>query len=111
MKIANLLTALPDATNAERFEPLLTQANWRLERITSLGQTTPPGEWLEQACAEWVLLLAGAAQLRFAGEEPQSLQPGDSVLIPAHQQHRVEWTDPARPTLWLALHYQADAAD
>ena len=28
-------------------------------------------------------------------------------LIPAHRRHRVEWTDPEAPTVWLALHYPA----
>jgi cupin 2 domain-containing protein len=28
------------------------------------------------------------------------------VHIPAHRRHRVEWTDPGQPTIWLGLHYQ-----
>jgi stress response protein YsnF len=31
--------------------------------------------------------------------------PGDRLLIPAGASHRVEWTDPGRPTVWLAMHY------
>ena len=27
------------------------------------------------------------------------------VNIPAHRRHRVEWTDPHEPTIWLAVHY------
>jgi cupin 2 domain-containing protein len=32
--------------------------------------------------------------------------PGDHVHIPAHRRHRVEWTDPAQPTVWLAVHHR-----
>jgi cupin 2 domain-containing protein len=53
-----------------------------------------------------VALLSGAAGLRFEDEaEPRVLAPGDHLLIPAHRRHRVEWTDPETPTVWLALHY------
>jgi len=53
-----------------------------------------------------VLLLAGAARLRFADEAaPRSLKAGDFVDIAAHRRHRVEWTDPGQSTVWLALHY------
>jgi cupin 2 domain-containing protein len=53
-----------------------------------------------------VLLLAGAAGLLFEGEPaPRPLKAGDYLLIRAGQRHRVERTDPAQPTLWLAVHY------
>jgi cupin 2 domain-containing protein len=53
-----------------------------------------------------VLLLKGAALLRFADEaEPRRLMPGDFVEIAPHRRHRVDWTDPERPTLWLAVFY------
>jgi len=29
---------------------------------------------------------------------------GDHLLIPAGERHRVEATDPAGPTVWLAVH-------
>jgi cupin 2 domain-containing protein len=45
--------------------------------------------------------------LRFEDEpEPRLLRPGDYLLIPAYRRHRVEWTDPTQPTVWLALHYR-----
>jgi cupin 2 domain-containing protein len=78
----------------------------RLERIVSTGHATPVGEWLAQERDEWVLVLRGGARLHFEGEaEPRVLRPGDHVVIPAGRRHRVEWTDPSEPTVWLALHY------
>ena len=54
-----------------------------------------------------MLVLSGSAGLRFEDEEqPRKLHPGDYVNIPAHRRHRVEWTDPHQPTVWLALHYK-----
>jgi len=100
----NLLADLPARLGEETFVALLDRPGVRLERIVSTGQATPPGEWLSQAHEEWVLLLKGAAILTLEGEAPLMLGPGDHVLIPADLRHRVYWTDPRAPTVWLALH-------
>ncbi len=106
MIVSNLLANLPADRNREAFEPLLENAALRLERIVSYGQATPPGEWYDQPRHEWVLLLLGAAKLLIAGEPgPRELGPGDHVLLPAGCRHRVEWTHPDEPTVWLALHF------
>ena len=76
-------------------------------RIASLGQADPEGRWYDQAEAEFVLLLAGAARLGFADGTERDLAPGDWAVIPARCRHRVAWTDPARETLWLAVHLPA----
>jgi cupin 2 domain-containing protein len=105
----NLLNNLPSALPDEVTEVLLRGAGgFRLERIVSHGQASPPGFWYDQNEHEWVLLLEGAAGLRF-GDEPavRELGPGDSVLIPAHRRHRVEWTRADAPTVWLALFWEA----
>ena len=102
----NLLRDLPDAGTAEITESLVVRPGMRIERIVSFGQASPPDFWYDQEEAEWVLLLAGAARLRFADEpEERLLGPGDWVEIATHRRHRVEWTDPARPTVWLAVFY------
>ena len=102
----NLLSPLPDAAAGEQFEVLLSQPGLRIARIVSLGQTSPPGFWYDQAESECVLLLSGAAQLRFADEaEPRRLRPGDWLDIASHRRHRVDWTDPATATVWLAVFY------
>jgi len=104
--VANLFAALPAEIPAEIFQVLLETRDFRLERIVSAGQATPPGAWYDQDTHEWVVLLTGGAGLRFEDEaEPRVLRPGDYLLIQAHRRHRVEWTDPAQPTVWLALHY------
>ena len=55
---------------------------------------------------EWVVLLAGEALLRFEDEsEARRLRAGDWLLIEAMRRHRVEWTTPATPTVWLAVHH------
>jgi cupin 2 domain-containing protein len=45
--------------------------------------------------------------LRFEDIEVK-LSPGDYLHIPAHQQHRVEWTSPDEPTVWLAVHFRPE---
>lgn len=103
----NLLEPLPPAGAEEHFEALLQRPGLRLERIVSHGQTTPEGTWYDQEEDEWVMLLAGAARLLIDGEGERVLAPGDALLLPAHCRHRVTWTDPAQPTVWLALHLTA----
>lgn len=77
----------------------------RIERIVSTGQASPPGFWYDQDWTEWVFLISGSAALRIEGEEaPRILRQGGYVEIPAHVRHRVDWTDEAEPTIWLAVH-------
>jgi cupin 2 domain-containing protein len=103
----NLLSPLPDANSAERVDALLTRPGLRIERIVSRGQASPPGFWYDQGEGEWVLLLAGAARLRFADEsEARLLGPGDWLDIAPRRRHRVDWTDPMVPTVWLAVSYR-----
>ena len=102
----NLFAALAADAAEERFTTLLQAEGFLLERIVSTGQASPPGFWYDQDRAEWVLLLRGSAGLEFEGEPtPRMLRPGDWVHIPAHARHRVAWTAPDQPTVWLALHY------
>jgi len=54
-----------------------------------------------------VVVLTGEAKLLFEGEsEPIYLKSGDHVTILAHRRHRVEWTTPKEPTVWLAVFYR-----
>ena len=106
-KAGNLLVGLPAPGPDEAFEALAEGDGLVIERIVSTGQATPPGTWLSEDRHEWVVLLAGAARLQFAGEaEPRPLVPGHWVLIPAGTLHRVDWTSADEPTIWLAVHYR-----
>ena len=94
----------------EQFLRLLMQPGLRIERIVSTGQCSPPDFWYDQPDGEWVLLIQGAARLRFADEsEARQLKAGDFVDIAPHRRHRVDWTAPAQPTIWLAIHYPVHA--
>jgi cupin 2 domain-containing protein len=110
-RVPNLFKAIGPPASAELFDVLLETAEFRLERIVSTGQATPVDQWLEQAANEWVVVLCGSAGLRFQdGPEVLVMRAGDHVLIPAGRRHRVEWTDPTQPTVWLALHFPASRA-
>lgn len=106
---ANIYSDLPTTPLAkESFAPLLTHPGIRIERIVSTGQASPPDFWYDQEEAEWVILLAGEAQLRFADEtEARQLRPGDWLEIAAHRRHRVESTSSTPPAVWLAIFYPA----
>lgn len=106
----NLLADLPVRLADELVEVLVADAAVRIERIVSRGHASPPGFWYEQAEAEWVLLLAGRAGVRFEDGAMHTLQPGDWLEIPAHARHRVEWTEPDIDTIWLAVFRRAGDA-
>jgi cupin 2 domain-containing protein len=108
--LTNLFADIPADLPEELIQPLLNSTNVRIERIISLGHASPEGFWYDQEKHEWVLLLTGDARLVCEGEEPIDLRAGSFVSIPAHKRHRVEWTDPDQPTIWLAIHYDAGPA-
>jgi cupin 2 domain-containing protein len=106
MKAGNLFADIPPRMKEEHFTELLADKHVTIERIVSYGQASPPGFWYDEEQGEWVMVLAGAARLLFEGEaKPRELRPGDHVYIPARTRHRVEWTDPVQPTVWLAVHH------
>lgn len=107
----HLLAPLPPAAPDETLDTLLTRDGVRFERIVSTGQASPPGVWYDQAEHEFVVLLAGAATLRIAGEagaadELLHLTPGAWVDLPAHRRHRVEATQAEPATVWLAVFWR-----
>ena len=105
-EISNLFESLPQHGASEQFVELLSRQNLRIERIVSNGHASAADHWYDQALAEWVVVLRGRAKLSFEDEAaPRLLGPGDFVDIAAHRRHRVEWTDPDVPTVWLAIHY------
>ena len=110
---ANLLADLPQAGRGEEvFTRILAAPGLVVERIVSTGQASPPGFFYDQPQDEWVLVLAGTAELRFADEAaPRRLEAGDHLLIPAHRRHRVERTDRDPPTVWLAVHFGPGLAE
>lgn len=101
---ANLFADLPGRLPEELFTTLLASDSLRIERIVSFGHASPEGFWFDQQQHEWVVLLQGAARLRLEDGEVE-LAPGSFLNIPAHRRHRVEWTTPDEPTVWLAIYY------
>lgn len=107
--IASLFEQLPSAASQEEFTELLGRPGLRIERIVSTGQCSPPDFWYDQDEGEWVLVVQGAARLRFADEsEARHLKAGDFLDIAPHRKHRVDWTAPDQATVWLAVHYVTD---
>ena len=105
----NLLTPEPLARGAEVTQQIATGNGMRLERIVSHGQASPEGFWYDQTEAEWVTVLTGRTRIRLAEQASSiTLGPGDTLYLPAHCRHRVEWTDPDQPTVWLAVFVDHD---
>jgi cupin 2 domain-containing protein len=103
----NLFAGIVHDAENERFDTLVERGGVLIERIVSTGQASPPGFWYDDAREEWVVLLAGAATLEFedTATPQRRLLPGDHVHIPAHCRHRVSWTDPTVPSVWLAVYF------
>jgi len=110
--INNIFEKIPENLEDEYCENILKNKDFFLERIVTLGQTTPKETWLCEDTDEWVLLLSGSAKLLFKSDGYiLTLIPGDHLTIPAGTNHRVEWTDPNAKTVWLALHYSTKGKD
>lgn len=106
MTMDNIFHNVPDDLDDEFIETLVRMPTLRIERIVSRGHTSPDGFWYDQNDDEWVVLLSGGARIAFEGSpEDVTLEPGDHLTIRAHQKHRVEWTDPAKDTVWLAVFF------
>ena len=104
--MSNLFDDVPRSLSAEKIDVLLEVPGVRVERIVSTGHATPPGEWYDQDHDEWVAVLRGRARVRIEGEaNDRTLSVGDHLLLHAHVRHRVEWTEPDEPTIWLAVLY------
>ncbi len=103
----NLFADVAKAGAGEAFETLAGRPGAFVERIVSTGQASPPGFWYDQDWPEWVIVLAGEAELHIEGEPaPRTLRPGDWLDLPAHVRHRVERTSAEPATVWLAVHWK-----
>lgn len=102
--IKNILDDLPKNLPKELVQTLIRAADVRIERIISHGHASPEGFWYDQPQHEWVIVLKGAAKLQFE-DGMVEMKPGDFINIPAHQKHRVDWTTPDEPTMWLGVRY------
>ena len=105
----NLLNQPLPPAGQEQTEVLLQTPGFRLERIHSNAACSPQGFWYDQPEHEWITLMQGSALLRFEDEAmPRALSRGDQLLIAAGRRHRIEATDPAPGTVWLALFWSED---
>ena len=104
MNVGNLFSDASAPAAGERFATLLQHKNLVVERIVSSAEIV--AQEYVQTQDEWVLLVAGEAQLQVAGE-PVALKSGDYLFLPAGVPHTVERTSPG--ALWLAIHLHPDA--
>jgi cupin 2 domain-containing protein len=89
----------------ERFERLLAHRNLVVEQILS-GRGAAPHTYVQDQ-DEWVLVLAGRAEMEVGGEQV-TLGPDDWAFLPAGVPHTVLKSAPG--TSWLAVHLHPDAA-
>jgi cupin 2 domain-containing protein len=83
----------------ERFERLLTHRNLVVEQILSGPGAGSQASVQDQD--EWVLVLAGQAEIEVQSER-LTLGPGEWAFLPAGVPHSV--LDTAAGTSWLAVH-------
>jgi cupin 2 domain-containing protein len=102
--ITNIFDDLPQHLPKELVRILIRAADVRIERIISHGHASAADFWYDQAQSEWVIVLKGAARLQFE-DGMAEMKPGDFINIPAFKKHRVDWTTPDEPTVWLGVRY------
>lgn len=101
----SIFDSIPTDLSSEIFDDLVSSDTVKIERIISKGQTSPDFGWYDQEQNEWVIIIAGSAIIGFDDKPSVTLKAGDYLNIPAHQKHKVAWTDPDVETVWLAVHY------
>ncbi|ACC70677.1 cupin domain-containing protein [Paraburkholderia phymatum] len=107
LQTGNLFSGEAKRDDEERIDMLVAGQRLNVERIVSMGHTSPPGFWYDDSRAEWVVLLSGAAVLEFEEDAAlHDMRPGDYVLIEPHCRHRVAWTQDNERTVWLAIYYE-----
>ena len=107
MKSSNIFNNILPYCDKEIFDTLLQNQNIKIERIISYGQTSPDSFWYDQEENEFVLLLEGEAKIEFK-DKTIALKRGDYLLIPKYTKHRVSYTLPNKPTIWLAIFFTGD---
>jgi cupin 2 domain-containing protein len=100
----NIFDDLPQHLPKELVQILIGAADVRIERIISHGHASPADFWYDQPQHEWVIVMKGAARLQFE-DGLVEMKPGDFINIPAFKKHRVDWTTPDEPTVWLGVQY------
>jgi cupin 2 domain-containing protein len=105
MQRGNLFDQIEALKDEEQVDSLLNSEHARILRIVSKGHRSAYDFWYDQQDDEFVVLVSGAARLEFEGvRTAMDLKPGDWTFIPAHEKHRIAWTDPNQESVWLAMH-------
>ena len=103
----NIFDELPEHMPKEIVKTLICAGDVRIERIISHGHASAADFWYDQPEHEWVIVLKGAARLQFE-DGMVEMKGGDFINIPAFKKHRVDWTTPDEPTVWLGVWYNVD---
>ena len=102
----SLFKDIPAELPEELIEAICSTSCVKIERIVSRGHASPEGFWYDQGRKEFILVVQGSAGLKFDGtDDIVVMKTGDYMSIGSHVKHRVEWTDTASDTIWLAVHY------
>ena len=105
-KTKNIFAEIPNTLPEEVFEKIIEGKEFFVERIISDGHDSPPNFWYDQERNEFIMLMSGSAKILYDDGNSFILSPGDYLVIPAHQKHRVEETDKHQKAIWLAIHYK-----
>ena len=97
VRFGRLDDSVPPA--GETFVDLARVGSARVEHIVSSAAADPAEQ--VQDSDEWVLVIAGSAELEVDGRAHR-MAPGDWVMLPAGTPHRVVRTDAG--TQWIAVH-------
>src|SRR5262245_36641919 len=78
-----LFQNIPPALRSEFVQRVAGTKGVRIERIVSRGHCSPAGYWYDQAETEWVMLVKGAARIRFEADDSViEMTAGDHITIP-----------------------------
>lgn len=99
--ITNLFTGLAANIPDELLTTLIEAANICIERIVSRGHASPEESWYGQDEHDWVIVLQGAARLRFE-DDTLEMKSGDFVnhSVPQKTSSRMDDSGRTRQSGW-----------
>jgi cupin 2 domain-containing protein len=103
--LENIFSNIPSELPNEIFEDIIITEKLKIERIVSMGQTSPDTGWYDQSENEWIIVLSGYGVIEYINGVKVTLKQGDYLNIKAHEKHRVIETSPDEVTVWLAIFY------
>lgn len=100
--MTNIFENTEEAGEEGLFDLLQKGDHYRIERVVSVGHSSPEGLYYDQENDQWIMLVQGTATLELEGKLVD-LKAGDYLFLPKNSKHRIEKTSIEPACIWLCV--------